>query len=512
MARDDHSTHSCWQSTVKTIRGTALRKNENCDVCIVGGGIAGLSVAYQVAKAGLSVVVLEAQHIGGGETGRTSAHLVTALDRRYSDLRTCHGEERTRLIAESHRAAVDTIERIAGEEAIDCDFRRCFGFLIGTTNDGAQIINDEKIAATNAGLPVEASTETPLDSFQTCSSLRFDRQALFHPLKYLKGIAAAVKRLGGILHHDARAKEIVGGKDAHVTTESGRTVHAKHIVVATNSPVNNLTTMHTSLAAYRSYMIGLELDPADSFSDLFWDTEEPFHYVRCHDLGGRKPSPTLLVGGEDHKTGQTEEPRFDNLEAWARQHFPKAKGRRFAWSGQVLESLDGIAYIGRNPHDEDNVYICTGDCGDGMTHSVIAGELLAALIQSQDHPWAKVYAPDRIRPTGTWRFAKENANVAAQYASWLTSGDVAKAEDVQPGSGAILRDGLRKIALYREPTGELHQMSATCPHLGCIVGWNGAEKSWDCPCHGSRFAANGTVLSGPALTGLSPIEEPAVVK
>jgi len=466
-----------------------------------------MSVAYRLAQAGISIVLLDAQRIGDGETGRTSAHLVTALDRRYSILKSNHGAEATRIIAESHAAAIDIIERISEEEKIDCDFRRCTGFLVATTSDGDHVVKQEDEDAREAGLATEYLPKAPLAAFDEFPCVRFERQAAFHPLKYLNGIASAVRRMGGAIHHNTRAKEIKGGKDAHVTVESGRTVSCRHVVVATNTPVNDWTTMHTSLAPYRTYMVGLEIDESEMFEDLYWDTEDPFHYVRCHGFGNRTMQPILLVGGEDHKTGQADEHRFGKLEKWARERFERLGNRRFAWSGQVVETVDGIAYIGRNPHDEPNVYIATGDCGDGMTHSVIAGEILSALVQKGDHPWAKVYAPDRVRPAGTWRYLKENANVAAQYADWVTGGDVAKVDEIRPESGAILREGMRKTAVYRDAAGKVHRMSATCPHLGCVVGWNDTEKSWDCPCHGSRFSAHGEVICGPALTGLSAADE-----
>lgn len=262
------------------------------------------------------------------------------------------------------------------------------------------------------------------------------------------------------------------------------------------------------LAAYRTYVVGLDYPVEAAFADMLWDTDEPFHYVRCH-----RPTPrgrvVLIVGGEDHKTGQADPPesdRFDRLEEWARERFPHARTRRYAWSGQIIESLDGIAYIGRNPGDEDNVFIVTGDCGNGMTHGALAGKLIADLIEGRDNPWAEIYAPNRTRALSSPRFVKENANVGIQYADWLTGGDVADAAEVPRGEGAIVRRGLSKIAVHRDDQGGLHELSATCPHLGCVVSWNTAEKSWDCPCHGSRFTATGEVLNGPAISGLKPVE------
>jgi glycine/D-amino acid oxidase-like deaminating enzyme/nitrite reductase/ring-hydroxylating ferredoxin subunit len=501
-------TDTYWNATAPSFRAPSLKRSTTTDVCIVGGGIAGLSVAYQLSKAGISVAVLDAGKTGSGETGLTTAHLVTALDRRYENLLRVHGEERTRLIAASHRAAIDAIERTVRDESISCDFEYCDGYLLGAGDDGSRIIDAEHAAADKAGEPTALVDCPTFARWSEGPCLRFSRQGKFHPLKYLNGVVAAIKRNGGRIYHNSRAYDIEGGPDAHVTTESGATVRAKFVVVATNTPVNDRFTLHTRIAAYRSYVVGLAILVDDSFPDLVWDTDEPFHFVRCHRASPRG-GIVLIVGGEDHKTGQADPPeakRFDRLEQWARARFPAAKQRRFAWSGQIMETLDGIAYIGRNPGDQDNVFVVTGDCGDGMTHGTIAGLLLSDLICGRDNPWAAVYDPSRTRPAGSLEFIKENVNVAAQYADWLGGGDVADVRDIPADSGAIIRRGLAKVAVYRDVRNQLHEMSAACPHLGCVVAWNSAEKSWDCPCHGSRFSSTGDVLNGPALGGLSPIE------
>jgi len=264
--------------------------------------------------------------------------------------------------------------------------------------------------------------------------------------------------------------------------------------------------MHTKQAAYRTYAISLPV-PIDSVpAALYWDTADPYHYVRLqkhtatHDL--------LIVGGEDHKTGQSKDERL--LHAPGRvgpRTIPESRPVQTRWSGQVLEPVDSLAFIGRNPGDEDNVYIATGDSGHGMTHGTIAGILLTDLILGRDNPWATLYDPSRksLRATGT--FLRENLNVAAQYLDWVTGGDVGAADEIARGEGAVLRKGLHKLAVYCDDHGQRHVLSATCPHLGCVVQWNTAEKTWDCPCHGSRFNAEGEVINGPSLGNLKPADE-----
>jgi len=304
------------------------------------------------------------------------------------------------------------------------------------------------------------------------------------------------------------AAKIEGGKSARIETREGQTVTAGAVVVATHSPVNDLLAIHTKQAAYRTFVIGASV-PAGSISKgLYWDTAEPFHYVRV----SRSSSPAndvLIVGGEDHKTGQADdaEARYVRLEQWARARFPMIMDIKFRWSGQVMVSIDGLAYIGPNPMDESNVYVATGDSGNGMTHGTIAGILLTDLIQGEKNAWSTLYDPSRKTLSALRTFTKENLNVAAQYADWATPGDVEKDALIPPRSGAVVRRGFKKIAIYCDDAGLLHERSAVCPHLGGIVAWNDSEKTWDCPCHGSRFDKLGNVLNGPAISNLSAVEE-----
>jgi nitrite reductase/ring-hydroxylating ferredoxin subunit len=213
----------------------------------------------------------------------------------------------------------------------------------------------------------------------------------------------------------------------------------------------------------------------------------------------------LIVGGEDHKTGQEDdaEERFARLIAWTRERFPTTGDAVYSWSGQIMEPIDGVAFIGRNPGDAKNVYIATGDSGNGMTHGTIAGILLTDLIHGRDNPWEALYDPSRITLRAAPEFAKENLNVAVQYADLVTNGEIDSTDQLAAHTGAVIRRGLTKRAAYRDPNGKLHEFSAVCPHLGCIIQWNSAENTWDCPCHGSRFEARGKVINGPAITGLS---------
>lgn len=275
--------------------------------------------------------------------------------------------------------------------------------------------------------------------------------------------------------------------------------------------------MHTKQFPYRTYVIG-GLIPKDSIRPgLWWDTGntksewviEPYHYVRLqpfdeyHDL--------LISGGEDHKTGQVdkgnpeEQNRYEKLERWTRQHFPSMKEIVYHWSGQVMEPVDMMAFIGKNPGDK-NIYIATGDSGNGMTHGTIAGMLISDLILGKSNPWEKLYDPSRITLKATGNFLKEVGNMSAQYLDYFDAGDVKSINDLNPGQGAIVNMKGKKVALYKDELHVLHAFSAICPHLGCVLQWNTDENSFDCPCHGSRFTCEGTVVNGPAIGDMKKIE------
>lgn len=511
MESDSGRNISLWRATEEAPSASALKGDARADVCIVGAGIAGLTTAYLLGREGRSVIVLDDGPVGGGNTERTTAHLSNAIDDRYVEIERLHGERGARIAAESHTAAIDTIERIVREEEIDCDFERLDGYLFTPPRKSKKVLGEELSAAHRAGLnDVERVHRSPLDSFDTGAALRFPNQAQFHPLKYLNSLVEAVKRDGGIIFTGgaAHAKEIHGGPDARVETDGGYTVYAESVVAATNSPVNDRFEIHTKQAPYLTYVIGARVPKGYVAHALYWDTLDPYHYIRVQRGASRDEDyEILIVGGEDHKTGQEHDfaRRYSRLERWARFRFPKMGEIEFHWSGQVMETIDGLAFIGRNPQDEPNVYIATGDSGMGMTHGTIAGILLTDLIVGRPNEWAEVYDPARKTISALGEFAKENLNVAAQFTDYVTPGEVDSEDEIRPNEGAVVRSGLTKTAIYRDVDGVAHMMSASCVHLGCIVAWNTNEKTWDCPCHGSRYDAMGRVINGPANSDLPPV-------
>jgi glycine/D-amino acid oxidase-like deaminating enzyme/nitrite reductase/ring-hydroxylating ferredoxin subunit len=509
---------SYWLDSIQIQDRSALAEDLRVDVCVIGAGIAGMTTAYLLAKEGRRVAVLEDGSIGGGMTGFTTAHLTNALDDRYYELERYHGERGIRLAAESHSKAIDCIERVVSEEKIDCDFCRLDGFLFAPPGDTTKDLDRELAAVHKAGLTgVERVAWAPIQGFDTGPALRFPNQGQFHPLKYLDGMARAIERLGGKLFCNTHVNTVEGGDDARIETQNGAIVKAAAIAVATNVPINDRLVIHTKQAPYTTYVIGVEAPAGTVTPALYWDTRQsseesasgdaPYHYVRLAAGARAKPgaSDILIVGGEDHKSGQEHDgdERLARLESWTRERWPAAKGVVFRWSGQVMEPGDGMAFIGRNPMDKSNVYVVTGDSGNGMTHGTVAGLLLTDLIQGRRNEWETLYDPGRVILRTAPEFVKENVNVAAQYAKgYLGAGEVADVKDIPAGEGAVVRRGTKKVAIFHAEGGALHECSAVCPHLGCIVAWNSVEKTWDCPCHGSRFDKFGKVINGPANSDL----------
>ena len=510
MNRNVERTRSVWMDTATSPSPPPLAGDTQADVCIIGAGIAGLTTAYLLAKQGRKVIVLDDGSVAGGQSQRTTAHLSNAIDDRYLEVEKIHGKQGAALAADSHTAAIERIESISRQEGIDCDFRRLDGYLFAPPEQSTDILEQEKSAAQRAGLAdVEIVARSPLSAFDTGPCLRFPRQGQFHPLRYFAGLAAAIERLGGRIHSGSHVINVEGGQPAQVTTKQGPTVGAAAVVVATNTPINDRFAIHTKQAPYLTYAIGAKVPTGSVPAALYWDTLDPYHYVRLQP--GIDGHDMLIVGGEDHKSGQAndQEVRWERLENWTRERFPMSGSVDDRWSGMVMETLDGLAFIGRNPGNKDNVFIATGDSGMGMTHGTIAGILICDLIHGHNNPWSQIYDPARKPVWGmAWKeFIAENANVAGQYLKdWLGPGDVSTPSDIASGSGALIREGMNKVALYRDEQGYFHRHSAICPHLGCIVHWNRAEKTWDCPCHGSRFDAQGGVINGPATSPLGKAE------
>ncbi len=497
---------SLWRNTTPQNIVSSLNQSIEVDVCIIGAGITGVSTAFYLAENKKSVALIDANSISNGVTADTTAHLTWILDDRYYEYAEKIGELNTELLALSHQAAIDEIERNVTNKSIDCNFQRVSGYLMGEKKDSEETFRKEAEFLKKLKLNESTSASNQfIEGFEKKPFLHFPNQAQFHPLRYIHGLCMSIQSAGGQIFTNTKVVDIEEKDKIRVKTQEGHVITANQLVVATHSPINNMFTMHTKQAPYQSYAIAMKI-PARSYTHaLYWDDLDPYHYVRFasasdHDL--------IIVGGEDHKTGQANDmdERFERLETWCKEHFSKAQETSYRWSAEVMEPIDRIAFIGRNPHSK-NVYIATGFSGNGMTYGTISGMIIKDLILERENPWQDLYNPARIplREAGT--FAKENLNVALQFKDWLKPGEVSSVEEIALGEGANIRKGLRMLAVYKDESGQCHTYSAKCPHLGCVVHWNSATKTFDCPCHGSRFDCKGKVITGPALNDLSAENE-----
>jgi glycine/D-amino acid oxidase-like deaminating enzyme/nitrite reductase/ring-hydroxylating ferredoxin subunit len=500
----DEKTRSLWMDTDVAPDAGTLTRDERADTVVIGSGIAGLSTAYELSQAGHNVVVLDRGSIGKGMTSRTTAHLASPSDDGFESLIKTRGEKLARMFYESHSAAIDRIEAVQEKEKIDCTFRRLDGFLFPALGKKpSEELNSEYEAAKKVGVAVEWHTGIPFKGLSDLRCLRYPNQGTFHPLRYLRGLAVAIEKKGGRLFANTRVDEVNEDRDGvTVRTENGRIVRARWAVVATNSPINERVVIHSKQAPYRTYALALTIAKDTVKDGLYWDTLDPYHYVRLQP--GRGNFDYVIVGGADHKSGEADdgEVRFEALEAWMRNLLPQLGSVTHRWSGQILDPVDYSAFIGRNPGNE-NIYIATGDSGQGMTHGVVASLLLKDLILQGESNWTELYDPSRKTASTLHNFISENVTPLKNFAEYIAPGEISSVDELKPGDGAIVRQGLQKIAAYRDPNGKLHLRSAKCTHLGCHIHWNSLETCWDCPCHGSQFAPDGTALNGPAVAPLA---------
>lgn len=495
-------SHSLWSATARLPTFPKLSGDFNTDVVVVGAGITGVTAALLLRRAGLRVVVLESGVVGGGVTGRTTAHITEVLDARYHQLAVDFGEAGARTAAESVRASIERIAGFIAEEGIACEFERLPGFLYAENDRDVTMLERELDAAQRAGLRATLTREVPLP-YRVVAALRVEDQAQFHPLRYLRGLLKALVATGDVhVFERSRVHAVDDGAPCRVATDGG-TVTARAVFLATHTPITKLE-IHTKIAPYRSYVLGLALAGAPVPPGLYWDTADPYHYVRRY-VG--PDGEALLVGGADHKTGQEPDTgaRYRDLERWVDQHFPGAKPS-YRWSAQVYEPADGLPYIGTKPGAE-HVFLATGYAGTGMTFGTLSAMIVSDQIVGRLNPWASLYDASRkhVLASAT-SFLAENANVARAAVGGMLKSEARSVTQVPRGEGRIVRVGGRQLAVFRDERDQVVALAPHCTHVGCVVGWNPAERSWDCPCHGSRFAPTGEVLEGPAPTALPRVE------
>lgn len=468
------------------------------DVVIIGSGITGVTVAHLLKEAGKKVALLEQSRVGSGETGHTSGHLTSILDTRFNTLEADFGREQAGRVYESNQVAIHQIQRTIEKFGIDCDFKQVPGYLYTVDQDQLNSLIDEVDACHRIGIPADVTVENPLP-FQIHGALRFKNQAQFHPEKYVCGLAKTIPGDGSFVFEHSQAVKIEDGNPCCVITNHG-SVCADKVVVATHSASSGGAIMNTKVAAYRTYALAARLENGPKEAGLFWDLADPYHYIRKH-------NDLWIIGGEDHKTGTLENTNeaFERLELFVRSYF-EVSSIPYQWSGQILEPIDGLPYIGLMPNSQ-NRYVATGFSGNGLTFGTVAGMLIKDLILHKVNSWTELFSPSRWTPLSSAKdYIIENKDFPLCLVRDRVQGaDVASVDEIKCGQGATVQIDDKKLAVYRDEQAKLHAFSCSCPHMGCHVHWNQAERSWDCPCHGSRFDTHGKLLNGPSLKNLEPV-------
>ena len=492
-------TQSLWVPHA-TATTQPLTTDLDVDVAIIGAGITGLTAALRLTDAGKHVVVLEGRTVASGCTGGTSAHLTEAVDSRYVDIAKHFGKKGARLVAESSRAALEHIADLAGTLDIACDLQRVPGYLYTEDRGERDELAAERDAAAEAGLAVTLDVEPGLP-FPVAGSLRFSDQMRFQPYSYVRGLERALLSRGALLHENTRVVKLVEGDPIVLTTDGGRTVRARAVFCATHMPLNYFL-VHLKLTHEQSYVTAYESSHALEDA-LFWDTASPYHYTRTATVDGKR---WLVIGGEDHSTGEEKhaDGSFDRLGAYARDRFSVGEPE-YRWSAQLVSSSDGLPYIGRNAASK-HVYVATGFGGNGLTFGTVSALLVSDLILGVDNPWTTLYHATRVKLASVGGVVKEGLSTTGHL---LRHAEVNHTSEIAAGQGALVHQGGKHLAVYRDPEGTLHGVSSRCTHLGCVLAFNDAERTWDCPCHGSRFSPDGAILEGPALEALErhPVTE-----
>ncbi|MFI1970570.1 FAD-dependent oxidoreductase [Streptomyces cinnamoneus] len=483
-----------------------LTRDIEVDVAVVGGGVAGLSTAWELLDAGRSVAVLEADRLCAGVTGHTTAKVSALHTLVYDRLRRTRGAEGARLYARSQQEAVERIAAIAAALGADCELERLPAFTYVTDPEGRDAVRAEAEAAREAGLAASYTQTTGLP-FEVAGAVRVEDQAQFHPRKYLLALAEDLRLRGGQVHERTRVTGLSEGTPCRVTTENGAVVTAEDVVVATHYPVFDRALLFTRLSPRRELVVAAEIPAGDDPGGMYITEEEGTRSVRTAPLDdGRR---LLIVTGESFTpgTGDTEE-RFARLAAWTREHFPGTEITH-RWAAQDNDPTDTVPLVGPFHPGARHTYVATGFGGWGMSGGAMAGRLLTDLITGYPPPWAHLYDPRRLWSTlrEAPAFLKHQATVGRHFVGdRMRTTHADSVADVPPGTGAIVLVHGRRCAVFRQDDGTLRAVSARCSHLGCLVAFNNAERAWECPCHGSRFATDGSVLQGPATRPLEPRE------
>ena len=507
MNRDGASI-SLWQDTVSNFKpgNNQPVANKSFDVIIAGAGITGLTTGLLLQKAGKSVLVAEAKNIGFGTSSGTTAHLNTFLDTPYNEIQKKFGNDHAKNVAAIVKQALELIKQNVNEYNIDCGYSQLPAFLFSQNENQTEELENIFKAAKECNVDCEWTKELPVPLLHE-KALMWSGQATFHPTRYLTGIAIAFENAGGTILENCRITAVEETKDHHIVKSGRGEFKTKHFIYATHIPPG-VNLLHFRCAPYRSYAMAVQLEKKEHYPDsIIYDMYDPYHYYRTQEIDGEL---YFIAGGEDHKTGHEEntENCFRNLEAHVRKYFP-VKEIINRWSSQYFEPADGIPYIGHLPGHPGTMYVATGYGGNGMVYSAVAALVLSDLISKGESEWEKLFDPNRVKMAGGFKnFTKEAADVVGHLIKKIImpSEKLKELAGLAPGEAGVVKYDGRQIAIYKNEQGEIYALHSACTHIKCDVAWNNAEKTWDCPCHGSRFSYTGEMLTAPARKDLIPVD------
>ena len=494
---------SPWLAAAEAQPYAPLTDDRSVDLAVIGGGITGLTTALLALRDGARVAVLEGDRIASGTTGGTTGKVTSQHSEIYRELINRHGESKAGKYAHANEAGLALVARLVDELGIDCDFGRAPAFAYTTDAEAAQRLQAEAESAAGLGLPASFVTQIDLP-FDVAGAVRFENQAYFDAARYCQGLAAEIVRLGGELYEHSRVVEVGWMHNPVAVRTETATVQADNVVVATLLPIVDIGGFFAKSRPKRSYAIAVRLTGAAP-QGMTISVDSPTRSTRPWPAGGPNG---FIVAGDTHETGHEEdtEKHYAALEQWAREMFD-VESVDYRWSAQDYSTLDDLPYVGRSPRTT-NCYVATGFHKWGLSNGSAAAVMLNDVIAGRDNQWLEAFDSTRIHDaSAAAKFVKDNVHVGQRLVgdriARLRADDIA---DLEPGNGRIVRADGGAVAAYREPSGTVRAVDATCTHMGCTVQWNAGEKSWDCPCHGSRFDTDGAVLDGPAVTPLEAVD------
>lgn len=504
LANIPKDTEPYWRDHLKFPTYPSLSENRKVDVVVVGGGISGITTAYLLQKEGLNVALIEADNILNGTTGHTTAKITAQHDVIYDELLSHIGEEKTLLYYKANEQALQFMKNLIQTENIDCDFSVQDAYLYGETLEFDHRVRKEFRAYQRLHIPCEFATELPFNFDIRAAAIMKD-QAQFHPLKYLLQLVKKFTESGGLIFENTVATDVEESTSPTVVTRDGHRISCKYVVACSHFPFyDGAGFYYTRMYAKRSYVLAAKVEQAYP-GGMYLSADQPTHSLRSTKVDGEE---LILIGGEGHKAGQGINTMFhyESLQRFAEENF-NVQHFRYKWSAQDLFTLDKIPYIGPIKESKPNIFIATGFKKWGMTHSTIAAHIIRDAITGKDNPYAELYNPSRFYADPSLKhFFRQNLDVAEHFITGKFSMPEKGLDQLQNDEGSVVYVNSKRTGAYKDPQGKLHCVDTTCTHLGCEVNWNAGDRTWDCPCHGSRFSYDGSVVEGPAKKPLTPVD------